>query len=373
MTSLATSRLVIELGAYAHNLREVRRRIPESCKIMAVVKADAYGHGAVPIAKKALEFGAAMLAVATVEEGIALRKADIHAPILVLVQPTEEALGPALNHGLRLTASNTLIAERLGDLARRTNKVVPIHGKIDSGMGRQGFDIERAAEELLSLTRISHIDIEGIITHFPTANIAADPYTQNQIRAFKHLLKQLDKQGIPYEMVHAANSAAIVNYPAASSDMVRPGLMSYGVWPTDDVPVESPLKPVARWESTIVLIKEFREESSLGYGRTYQTPTRMKGALVPVGYGDGYPFSLSNKADVLIHGVRCPVRGRISMDQLLADVTHVPGAAVGDTVVLMGSDGGQRITAEELAQRAGTIPYEIFTGISARVERIYND
>jgi alanine racemase len=371
--SIATSQLLVDLGAYAYNLREARKRIPEECKIMAVVKANAYGHGAVPVARKAIEFGAAMLGVATVEEGISLRKADIHAPILVLVQPSEEALGPALNHGLRLTISNTTIGDRLGDLARRMNKVVPIHCKIDSGMGRQGFDIEGAAEELLSLTRISHIDIEGICTHFPTANIPADGYTQNQVRSFRHLLRQLDKQGIPYEMVHAANSAAIVNFPASYFDMVRPGIMSYGVWPVDDTPPDPPLRQVARWETSIVLIKEVRENTSLGYGRTYQTTHRMRCALAPVGYGDGYPFSLSNKGEVLIHGARCPIRGRVSMDQIIIDVTNVPSAAVGDPVVLMGSDGAQRITAEELAQRAGTIPYEILTGIAPRVARVYTE
>lgn len=373
MSSLTTSRLIVDLNAYGHNFRETARRLPDECKIMAVVKANAYGHGAVPIARKAVELGAAMLGVATVEEGIALRKAEIDAPILVLVQPTEDALGPALNHGLRLTASSTSIAERLGDLARRANKVVPIHGKIDSGMGRQGFNIDTAVEELLSLTRISHIDIEGICTHFPTANMASDAYTQNQIRAFKHLLKQLDKEGVPYETVHAANSAAIINYPAAAFDMVRPGIMLYGVWPTDDVPTEMPLKPVARWESNIILIKEYREASSIGYGRTYQTSQRTRCALVPVGYGDGYHFALSNKGEVLIHGRRCAVRGRVSMDQIMVDVTHVPNAAVGDTVVLMGQDGNDAITAQELAHRAGTIPYEIFTSISPRVARVYVD
>lgn len=373
MSSLATSKLIVDLGAYAHNLHEVAKLIPEDCKIMAVVKANGYGHGAVPIAKKAIESGASMLGVATVEEGIALRKADINAPILVLVQPSEEALGPALNHGLRLTASSTAIAERLGDLARRANKVVPLHGKIDSGMGRQGFDIERAVEELLSLTRISHIDIEGICTHFPVANIASDAYTQNQIRTFKHLLKQLDKEGIPYETVHAANSAAVMNYPAAAFDMVRVGIMLFGVWPTDDVPPETPLKQVARWESSIILIKEFREAASIGYGRTFQTAQRMRCALVPVGYGDGYHYALSNKGEVLIHGARCAIRGRVSMDQMMVDVTNVPSAAVGDPVVLLGRDGSQQITAEELAQRAGTIPYEIFTSISSRVAREYVD
>jgi alanine racemase len=371
MKSCAATRVLIDLNAYANNLRIVRQMIPTECAIMAMVKADAYGHGAVELARKALAEGVAMLGVATVDEGLALRAAGIEAPVLVTVQPPEEAVGPAVENDLRVMVSDVATAEHIGEHARRVNKVMPIHCKIDSGMGRQGFDIETALNDIMFLTRISHIDIEGIATHFPSADTVRDQYAANQIRLFKHLLKQLEKQGIPYEVAHAANSAAVINYPNSVLGMVRTGLMTYGVWPTDTPPAQSPLHPVLRWETRIILIKELRPGASIGYGRTYTSQEPIKIALLPVGYADGYKYKLSNNADVIVRGKRCPVRGTVSMDQIAVDVTSVPGAAVGDTATLIGVDGQQTITADELAQRAQTIPYDILAGIGSRCERVY--
>ncbi len=371
MKSCHSTRVIVDLNAYANNLRIVRQTIPDECAIMAMVKADAYGHGAVRIAQKALAEGVRMLGVATVDEGIELREAGIAAPILVMMPPNDEAVVPAIEHDLRLVISDVATAERVGEYARRLNKVVPVHCKVDSGMGRQGFDIDTAHSDILFTTRISHIDIEGICTHFPVAENVRDPFTANQLKVFKHLLKQLEKQGIPYEMVHAANSAAIVNFPNSAFDMVRPGLMTYGVWPTETPPAVSPLHPVLRWETRVALIKELKPGSSVGYGRTYVTPTPARIALLPVGYADGYKYRLANNADVIIRGKRCPVRGNVSMDQITVDVTAVPGVAVGDTATLIGTDGQQTIGAEELAQRAQTIPYDILTGIGRRCERSY--
>ncbi|MBI4559767.1 MAG: alanine racemase [Candidatus Hydrogenedentes bacterium] len=371
MTSTSPSRAIVNLSAYAYNLRVVKRMIPEDCRVMAVVKADAYGHGAVRIAERAAAEGVAMLGVATVDEGIILRKAGISAPIVVLVQASAEGLGAAIEHDLRLTLSDVSAAERLGELARRENKVMPIHCKVDSGMSRQGFDLDRVVEDMRSLTRISYIDIEGIATHFPVANSSEDPFTASQIKAFRQLLKELDKEGIPYEIVHAANSAGIVNHPSSAFDMVRPGLMTYGVWPTDVVPETSPLRPVLRWETRVVLIKEIEPGATVGYGRTYTAPARMRTALLPVGYADGYKHGLSNRAHVLIGGRRCPVVGNVSMDQTVVDTTQVPEAKVGDTAVLIGQDGSEIVTVEELARHAQTIPYDILTGIGHRVERVY--
>ncbi|MBN2308556.1 MAG: alanine racemase [Candidatus Hydrogenedentes bacterium] len=371
-TPAAPSRALIDLDAYAHNLALIRQMVPGDCGLIPVVKADAYGHGAVPVARRAVAEGAAMLAVATVNEAVALREAGIEARLLVLVTPPRDALGAAVEYDLRLTVSSVAAAERVGELARRANRVVPVHCKIDTGMGRQGFLPESAVADLLHLTRISHIDIEGVATHFAVAERPRDPFTGYQIKQFKQVLRQLDKEGVPYEMAHAANSAGIVNHPTASTfSMVRPGLMTYGVWPCDPVPDPSPLRPVLRWETEVVLMKDLASGATIGYGRTFTARQRMRAAILPVGYADGYRFALSNRADVLIRGKRCPVRGRVSMDQIVVDVTHVPGVAAGDTATLIGADGEEAITAAELAERADTIPYDILTGIGPRVERVY--
>ena len=371
MSDVSPSRAIIDLRAYAHNLDRVRELIPADCAIMAVVKANGYGHGIIPIARKAVAQGVAMLGVATVEEGIALREAGIETPIVILVQPSQEALVAAIENDLRPMISDVATAERIGEIVRKAGKIVPIHCKVDSGMGRQGFEVDQAVRHMLYLTRVSNIDIEGIATHFPVADLSNDPFTIDQIKSFKHLLRQLNKRGVPYEMAHAANSAAIMNYPGSVFNMVRPGLMTYGVWPTDTPPQSSPLRRVLRWESNVVLLKDLEPGASIGYGRTYTTETRMRAALVPVGYADGYKHKLSNAADVLIRGKRCPVRGSINMDQIVVDATHIEEAAVGDIVTLIGTDGDETISAEELARHAQTIPYDILAGIGPRVRREY--
>jgi alanine racemase len=338
---------------------------------MAVVKADAYGHGAVSVAERAVRAGVNMLGVATAEEGAHLRERGITAPILVLVQPAEGSLALAVENDLRLAVSSVAIAERIGEIARRVNHVIPIHCKIDTGMGRQGFDPASAANDLQQITRLSHIDIEAIWTHYAVANAVRDPGTANQAKLFRQVLKKLDRVGVPYEFAHAGNSAALVNHPDHVFDMARVGLMTYGVWPSDHVPEESPLRPVMRWETEIVLLKDVPKGASIGYGATYTTPADARVALIPVGYADGYRHALSNRASAIVRGKRCPVRGRISMDQTTIDVTGVPDAEVGDAVTLIGTDGDETITIQELADRASALPYEIVTGIQERVRRVY--
>jgi len=367
----ATSHAVIDLEAYAHNLAETRSRLPSDCRLMAVVKADAYGHGATPIAETAVSAGVDMLGVATVDEGVRLRDHGITAPTLVLVQPSESVLTLAVEHDLRLAVSSVTIAERICDIARRLNRVVPVHCKIDTGMCRQGFDPSSAASDLQQLTRLSHIDIEAIWTHYAVANAVRDPGTANQAKLFRQVLKKLDRVGVPYEYAHAGNSAAVVNHSDHVFDMARVGLMAFGVWPSDHVPEESPLQPVMRWETEIILIKDIEKGASIGYGATYTTPGKARVALIPVGYADGYRHALSNRASALVRGKRCPVRGRISMDQTTIDITGVPNAEVGDAVTLIGSDGDEHITVQELSDRASALPYEIMSGVQERVRRVY--
>jgi len=373
MASISPSEAIIDLNAYAHNIGVVRRFVGPGPGILAVIKADAYGHGLVPVAQKALEAGVQMLGVAAIDEGIQLREAGIEGAILVMAQAGADALSAAIEHRLTLTIADVATAELIGEIAHRLNRVVRVHCKIDSGMGRQGFALESAPDDIQYITRISRIDIEGIATHFPVADKAEDGFTHNQIKAFKQVLKQLDKRGIPYEMAHAANSAAIINYHGSAFDMVRPGLMTYGVWPCQEPATQDLLRPVLRWEARVTQVRELEPGSSVGYGRTYTTKSRMRAAIVPVGYADGYQHRLSNRADVLIRGKRCPVRGSVCMDQIVADVSQLDSVQAGDIATLIGSDGEEAITPHELAHHAETIPYEILTGIGQRVPRRYLD
>jgi alanine racemase len=373
MTRSPSSSIVhVDLEQYAANLRAIRARIPDECAILTVVKCNAYGMGAGPIAKRAVAEGVAMLGVATIAEGVALREAGIETPILVMVQPRPEELADAVRHQLRVGISDFQTAERLGDIARKEHTVAAVHCEIDTGMGRQGFQVEGAVEELRNVTRISNVDIESIYTHFAIAENPDDPFTENQARNFRQLVQQLDREGVPFESVHAANSGGLLYFPQFAMDMVRPGLISYGVWPGKTKPHDGPFKCIARWTTKVALVRDLAGGASISYGRTYFAPSPMKIAAIPVGYGDGYPYALSNRAEVLIRGVRCPVRGLVTMNEMLVDVTRLPECAPGDEVTLLGSDGSDEISVEELAGKAGLPPHNILTGIAAHVTRTYS-
>jgi alanine racemase len=364
------SRAIIDLNAYISNL-ELARRLSGDADIIAVIKANAYGHGLVPIAHAAVRAGAKMLGVATVQEGIELRENDVRVPVLVMVSPPKKELPLFLQYQLTLTVVDKAMAQELGALAHSSGRVATVHCKIDTGMGRQGINYEAALDTLQFVSRITHLDLQGIYTHFPAADIPDDAFTHNQIKAFKQLLKQVDKAGYPYELAHAANSAAIVNYHDSVCDAVRPGLMAYGIWPTDRDSNANLIQPILRWETSVAQVRNLSEGRTIGYGRTYTTGKPTKTAVLPVGYADGYRYQLANKASVLIGGKRCPVLGSVCMDQIVVDVTEVPDVAAGNTATLIGADGDEHITAEELAKLAGTIPYDILTGIGPRVRREY--
>jgi alanine racemase len=365
------SRAIIDLDAYAHNLGVVRNFAGPKRRIIAVIKADGYGHGAVPLGRAALRAGAGMLGVATVQEAVVLRAAGIDAPILVMVNPHADGLGLVVEHRLTLMISDIATAQRLGELAREAGRVTSVHCKVDTGMGRQGFAANEAPDALQAISRITHIDIEGIATHFPSSDVPDDPFTLAQIKVFRQAVREIEKRGIPFEFAHAANSAAIINYPDSLFDAVRPGLISYGVWPVADSSERSPLRRVLRWETHVVQVRDLPDGASIGYNRSFTANGPIRIAVLPVGYADGYRRHLSNNADVLLRGRRCPVRGIISMDQTVVDVSALPEVHPGDTATLIGGDGDETVTAEELARRAGTISYDILTGIGKRVVREY--
>lgn len=369
MKHTGPSRAVVDLDAYRHNLALARRFAGQPVDLIAVIKADAYGHGAVPVAGAALRAGARMLGVATVGEGAELRAAGVDAPVLVMVTPRAEELPLAVRHRLTLMISDTGTAARLGDLAREAGVVLKVHCKIDTGMGRQGFSVEEAPAALQMVARVANLDIEGVATHFAVSELPDDPFTQGQIKLFRQVLREADRLGVPYEFAHAANSGALLNHIDSLFDAIRPGLLTYGVWPGGETRNRHLLQPVLRWETEVVQVRALPAGASIGYGRTRILGAPARTAVLPVGYADGYRHSLSNNADVLIRGRRCPVVGSVCMDQIVVDVTSLPEVREGDTAVLIGADGGEEITVSELALRAGTIPYDILTGIGRRVAR----
>lgn len=365
------SKVIIDLDAYRNNLQVVRNLVGSSVRIIAVVKANAYGHGLVLIAQCAEKWGVNMLAVANIEEGITLRKSGIKIPILVLLQPQDDELPALIDYKLTPLISEIEIAKKISELAIRAKENISVHCKIDTGMGRQGFSMDTVINNIKSVVYLPHIDIEGLATHFPCADEENDAFTINQIRIFSKLLNDLEREGIPYEIAHTANSPAIINYPKSYFDAVRPGLMTYGIWPVKKKPERNILKRVLRWETQITQVRSIRAGSTIGYGKTFVSDRDMDIAIVPVGYADGYRTQLSNKGEVLIHGTRCPVRGSVSMDQIVVELRTQQSVKRGDTVVLIGKDGNEEICAEELAEKAGTIVYDILTGIGPRVLRTY--
>jgi len=370
MNTCHPSRAIIDLDAYSFNL-ELVNHLSDNADLIPIIKANAYGHGLIPIAQAAIRAGAKMLGVATVQEGIDLRENEITVPVLVLVSPPRNTLSLFLQYQLTMTVVDKITAQELGALAHASGQVAAVHCKIDTGMGRQGILHEEAMETLQFVSRITHLDLQGIFTHFPAADLPDDASTHRQIKLFKQLLKQVDKAGYPYEMAHAANSAAIVNYHDSVCDAVRPGLITYGVWPVANDGNANLVKPVLRWETAIAQVRALAAGATVGYGRAYAAKKNIKTAVLPVGYADGYKYALSNKADVLIGGKRCRVLGSVCMDQIVVDVSNLAIVAAGDTATLIGADGDERITAEELATLANTIPYDILAGIGPRVHREY--
>ncbi|MBX3180389.1 MAG: alanine racemase [Candidatus Hydrogenedentes bacterium] len=363
------SRALVDLDAYAANIAWARES--SGIPIMAVVKGNGYGLGAVPLARRALEAGSPVIGVATPGEGIALREAGIQGPVLVLMQPDPDAFPELLDFALTPALCDVAAARSLDALARDRGQVFPVHAMIDTGMGRQGFALETAVADLSAIAGLPNIRLAGIATHYPVADITDDPFTREQVERLRGVVGELRAAHIDCGMVHGANSAGVVNARDPLFTMARAGILTTGVWPTDTVPEPNPIRPVLQWVTRVSQVRALPPGHTVSYGRTYTARDGMIAAILPVGYADGYRRAFSNRAEVLIRGHRCPVRGRVCMDQTVVDVTGVPGVVPGDEAVLAGGQGEDRITLEELAAHADTIPYEILTGIGQRVERVY--
>ncbi len=365
------TRVIVDLTALAHNYQEIARRTGES-KILAVVKADAYGHGAVEVSRQLLGLGADMLGVALVEEGYDLRKRGITAPILVMGALFPEQAEAVVAADLTPVVFTSVVAHALSAAAKRHGKTVPVHVKIDTGMGRIGIPPEDAPTLIAELNALGNLRVEGLMTHFADADLCDKRFADLQLGRFETLMKTLTAEGIHIPLRHAANSAAVLDYGQALLTMVRPGLILYGYNPLEKHAAGMDLRPVLSLMTRIAFLKTVPSGTSISYGRMFVTRRQSVIATIPIGYADGYSRALSNKGEAIVRGIRVPLVGRVCMDMCMLDVTDVPGVSEGDDVVLIGSQGNERITADDIAAKIGTIAYEVLCGISDRVPRIYS-
>lgn len=359
----------VDLSRLRDNFTEIKKKM-RPAKMMPILKANAYGHGLIRVAKLMQESGADALSVAVLEEGVLLRQAGITIPILVLGGVLGNQVPHFIQHDLMITASSIKKLEQIDQAAKSMRQTAKVHLKIDTGMERIGVHYYHAESFIRAALHCRHIRIDGIFTHFANADAADLTHTKLQLRRFNEVLSHFKSLGAPIPIRHTANSGAVLQLPDARFDMVRPGLLLYGVYPSDEVKKTIAVQPALTWKSRVVYFKVIKPGHPVGYGSTWQSDRMVRAVTVPVGYGDGYFRAMSGKAKVLIHGKRYPVVGRISMDQIVVNIGW-DSAYNGDEVVLLGEMKDQILRAEELAQWAGTIPYEILTNINTRVPRVY--
>ncbi len=364
----------INLDAVVHNMDAMHKKLSEQTKIMAVIKADGYGHGAVEIAEAVDHlpylYG---YGVATVEEGLALRGRGIEKPVLILGYAFPDQYAEMIRAKIRPTVFTCEMAQALSETAARLGTECRIHFAVDTGMSRIGYPVTcEAADEMARLSALPHIMVEGIFTHFARADEKDKSDARNQLALFHKMVSMLEERGVSIPIRHCSNSAGIVELPEANLDLVRAGITMYGLWPSEEVDKNGiVLKPALSLYTHVAYVKELPAGRAVSYGGTYVTPDTRRIATIPVGYADGYARGLSNCGDVLIHGMRAPIRGRVCMDQFMVDVTDIPEVKCGDKVVLIGQDGEACITMEEAGGRSGRFNYEFVCGLGKRVPRVY--
>lgn len=367
----------VHLDRLAHNLERLKELAPGK-KICAMVKADAYGHGAPAVSKKLSACGVDWFGVATADEAIQLRREGIREPVLILGYTPVEQTGELLEYGLTQCVYSLEYAAALSTEAKRCGGVLQAHIKVDTGMSRLGVlcqdttEVPRAAAEILKICALPGLACGGIFTHFADASDASGIFTQMQYKRFRALIDALAEEGVSFPLHHCSASAAILNFPALDFDMVRPGIALYGLHPDGGRLGEKyGLQPVMSLKSVVAFLKEIEAGATVSYGRTFKAGKKLKIATVPVGYGDGYPRVLSNSADLIIRGRRVPVVGRVCMDQLMVDVTKLESVQVGDEVLVFGESGKASLPVDELAALTDTISYELLCDLNKRVPRIY--
>lgn len=364
----------IDLDAILHNMDAMRGNIAKDTKIMAVIKADGYGHGAVEIAETIEKLDYLYgYAVATVEEGLILRNHGIQKPILILGYVFPDQYVDMIKAGIRPTVFTREMAEKLSVAAASIGRDCKIHFAIDTGMSRIGYQVtEEVADEMAQLSKLPHIIVEGIFTHFAKADEKDKEPTYQQIKLFRKMIDMLEERGVSIPIHHCSNSAGIVDIPEANMDMVRAGITLYGMWPSEDVDKTAiSLKPALSLVTHVAYVKELPAGRAISYGGTYVTKEPRMIATIPVGYADGYARGLSNKGAVLIHGRRAPILGRVCMDQFMVDVTDIPGTAEGDECMLFGEQEGEILSVEEVSELAGSFNYEFVCDVGRRVPRVF--
>lgn len=362
----------VNLDNIAHNMREIRR-VSNSEDIIAVVKADGYGHGAIDIVPTLLKNGANRLAVAVLSEALELRKSGIRCPIMILGFTPWNFSKDLVDYDIEQTVFNYKSAVYISQEAAKQGKVAKIHISVDTGMGRIGFlPNESSVEEVYKISKLDNIRIEGIFSHFSTADEENKTYTMEQLDLFNKFYDALLEKGVKINLRHIANSASIIDLPDVHLDAVRPGIILYGYYPSDEVKKENiDLRPVMTVKANIVNIKELPAGKSISYGRKYKTTATSIIGTLPVGYADGYTRLLFNKAKVIVNGKFAPIVGRICMDQCMVDLTEVGDVKVGDEVILLGEENGLRYNADDIAKLLDTINYEVVCAVGRRIPRVY--
>ena len=364
----------IDLDAIAYNMEQMKNRIGDGARLIAVVKTDGYGHGAVPIAEMFEEFPYVWgYAVACLEEAVELREHGIKKPILVLGCIFPDQYEEMICYDIRPAVYTEEMADAISEEAVKLGKTVCLHIKIDTGMGRIGFPVSaKSADAIERISRLPNVELEGMFTHFAKADERDKTYTLEQHERFMWMKEETEKRGVSIQYYDCDNSAGIIDLPEMRHDLARAGISTYGMYPSDEVDKEAvDLKPALSLISHVTYVKDVAPGTSISYGGTFTAQEEMRVATIPVGYGDGYPRSLSNKGYVLIHGKRAHILGRVCMDQFMVDVTDIPETKFMDRVTLIGEDGGERIRVEDLAGLSGRFNYEFVCCLGKRIPRVY--
>lgn len=368
----------IDKSALIHNIGQFKKLIKPRVKLMAVVKANAYGHGLVKTSKIAAKAGANWLGVDSIDEALDLRKAKVKTPILVLGYVPQSRLGEVITNNIKLTCYNLETIEALGTLAPKLKKVAHIHLKIETGTNRQGVDSQAIPDFIKVIQEYPFVRLEGISTHFADAEVPSSPFTKGQLNRFNRVLKIFEKEKICIPIKHTASTAAVIAFPETLFDMVRIGIGLYGLWPSMAIKnlvrkknIRFQLSPVLSWKTKVAQVKFIKKDSPVGYGCTEKVTRDSKIAILPVGYADGYDRKLSGIGSVLIKGRRAKVLGRVCMNMIMVDATFIKDVGPEEEVVLLGKQGAEEITAEDLAGKLGTINYEVVSRINSLVPRIY--
>ncbi len=369
----------IDLNAVEYNFRNIKNKLSKNTKILCVLKADAYGHGAEFLVKEYEKLGADWYGVSNIDEAVQLRNAGAKKPILIFGYTNPEMVETLNKYDISQAVFSLQYAKKLSEICEKTGSKIKIHIKVDTGMSRIGFfcqseeSINNSAKEIKQLKNLKNLEIEGIFTHFSVSDDMTNntEYTLKQYSNFCSIIKKIENEGINIPIKHCCNSGGIISCPEMHMDMVRAGVILYGLYPSEEVKDKIDLKPAMQLKTVVSQVKEIPENTSVSYGRTFVSNKKMKIASVSIGYADGYSLKFSNTAELLIHGKRAKIVGRVCMDQLMIDITNIENVKEGDEVTIFGTDNPQSISVDELAKIAGTINYEIVCLIGKRVPRIY--